>query len=333
MTRNTWGTAELEITLVVFGSLPVALPASRTVMESHSSAIFEVFRYMEPFVSVVDPGHYLMRERGELTVSAGVGNSEPMEVFYGPSWDLTLPPLGEVAPGETRTLQFDISYPGAHTLQDSGSRVFHVHARGKTLEVGVEITLVSASTALTLSDEPPPPPVPDGPATWVPLADADVAFQLHSIDPEVVRLEGSTVVCDDLTEESYFQLLFDPPQRVRLTVLSYTSTALADGQYDSAATISAYKYDPYVNLWVENEAHPLDSEGAPYQVRQGFSPNQLDSLVPVSEAAMYPARSYYDGEPLQDRYEILIEIDVPGGGRAACFWTDLVGVSQVCGAQ
>lgn len=322
MARNTWQTPELELEVVGIGS-GAPLPLTRVVQAS-SIGFFEGYRFQAPFSSNVATGTYLLGAVGEVTFSADGGNAAPVEVYYGETWDPVL--LGEVPPGQTRVFSFEKTWVGEHPLHSS-STVFEAHFAAGASQATA--TLEAATVTLTLSDEPPPPPEPDGPATWVPLADAGVDFDFYTQAPDSVRLEGSVVVCDGPGAPVEFALYFDPPRRVRLTVLSYTSTAGDDGSYEYPAYYYFYNWDPFVNLSFENTAHPVPVEGDPHEVRTGFIPAQNESLVPVEEVFFGPAYGY---DALQDRYEILIEIDVPGGGEVTCFWTDLVGVSQVCGS-
>ncbi len=177
---------------------------------------------------------------------------------------------------------------------------------------------------------------------WVPIEsvfnlDEDFEFSASG----TVTYNNSRFVLEDSYPARWGMTLF-VQTKLRIVVEHYF--AHTNGEGSSGSMYFAAKFSHYLSVWPEyNLAPPTTDPGGwpdgyledPPTVTS-FEPAEIEIDAPESAEGgqlwieYEPAAFSSDMMPMTESYSMRIEVweEAPG---AACFWTDLVGVSQVCG--
>lgn len=173
---------------------------------------------------------------------------------------------------------------------------------------------------------------------YTPGVDFDV---FHRAGP---AYSNSRVTATESTDP-YWELLFYAGAELRLRVViesysAHTGGEGAPGHLYSAASFEIFAGNAFTRVW--NEAPPTTNpHGYPNgylgdpPVVTAFAPAELDWVR--EEGPVYLGADFTsDGFPMYETYSMRLEVwdddAPPPEPEPECFWTDLVDVSQVCGA-
>ena len=162
--------------------------------------------------------------------------------------------------------------------------------------------------------------------SWVPIHESGINYALT--ESAGLSMAGSTItrVSEGFPDE-WGLFFIDGPisSRLRITILSYEET-LGGEIVDQEARFTAYNEVTEAFDEAFNTAAFVDG------VRSQFTPNPVilpDGGIGASELFYSPASDEFLNAATAT-YEMLVEVEVEG---EACFWTDLLGVTQDCGAE